>query len=80
MGSYRHRDYKTNPIIMKAQPTWDELYDYVDSSATKGDSVAQYIITSHGYNATYDLLYDFVDTKMVEGDDMARKLITDNVQ
>ena len=65
---------------MKAQPTWDELYDYVDSSATEGDLVAQSIITSHGYKATYDLLYDFVDNKMIEGDDRAEKLITDNAQ
>jgi hypothetical protein len=65
---------------MKAQPTWDELYDYVDSSATEGDLVAQSIITSHGYKATYDLLYDFVDIKMIEGDDEATGIINGKAQ
>jgi|688.fasta_scaffold1691451_1 hypothetical protein len=65
---------------MKAKPTWDELYNYVDSLAIEGDDKAEEIINSHGYKATYDLLYDFVDGKMIEGDDRAEKLITDNAQ
>ena len=65
---------------MKAKPTWDELYNYVDSLAIEGDDKAEKIITSHGYKATYDLLYDFVDIKMIEGDDEATGIINGKAQ
>lgn len=59
---------------MKNKPTWDELYNYIDSLAIEGDINAQNLI-SEGYKSTYDTLYDFVDSKMVEGDDIATDLI-----
>ena len=65
---------------MKKQPTWDELYNYVDSLAIEGDEKAEDIITSLGYNAPYDLLYDFVDNKVIEGDERAEELMSTDAQ
>jgi hypothetical protein len=60
---------------MKPQPTWDELYDYVDSLSIDGDTKAQEIVEKYGYKAEYDMLYDFVDTKAIEGDDRAIDIV-----